>query len=97
VLRKIKKQARYEKLYNRALRKMRLLNGNKEYKRDSCLPVYTGGTKSKKLSVGKMQQIDHQKSKDDEAKLKASNHRKSASQPCTIGTRQLNSQQVIEI
>ena len=32
------KQTKYEKLYNKALRKMRNLNGNKEYKSDSCLP-----------------------------------------------------------
>lgn len=40
VLRKIKKQSRYEKIYNRALKKMKQINMNKEYKSDSCLPVY---------------------------------------------------------
>lgn len=39
VLKKIKKQSRYEKIYNRALRKMRQVNMNKEYKSDSCLPL----------------------------------------------------------
>lgn len=39
VLKKIKKQARYEKIFNRVLRKMRVLNNNKEYKSDSCLQV----------------------------------------------------------
>lgn len=45
VLKKIKNESRYEKLYNKAIKKMRLLNGNKEYKSDTCLPVYTGGIK----------------------------------------------------
>jgi hypothetical protein len=38
VLKKIKKQSKYEKLFNRVLKKMKQLNNNKEYKSDSCVP-----------------------------------------------------------
>ena len=37
VLKKIKKHTKYERVYNKALNRMKLLNGNKEYKSDSCL------------------------------------------------------------
>lgn len=43
VLKKIKrskKEQQYEKNYGRALKKLKL-RGNKDYKSDSCLPVYT--------------------------------------------------------
>ena len=39
VLKKIKAHAKYEKIFNRALRKMKQLANNREYKSDSCLPV----------------------------------------------------------
>jgi len=39
VLKKIKKQFKYEKIYNRAIKKMRLLSNHKEYKSDSCIPI----------------------------------------------------------
>ena len=38
LLRKVKRQNRYEKLYNRALKKLKLKNGRREYLSDSCLP-----------------------------------------------------------
>ena len=41
VLKKIKKHTKYERLYNKALKRMKLLNGNKEYKSDSCLYCQT--------------------------------------------------------
>jgi hypothetical protein len=41
VLKLIKKQTKYERLYNKALKRMKLLNGNKEYKSDSCLYCQT--------------------------------------------------------
>jgi len=41
VLKTIKRQSKYERLFTRALKRMRQLNNNKEYKSDSCLPVYT--------------------------------------------------------
>jgi len=37
VLKKIKKHTKYEKIYDKALKRIKLLNGNKEYKSDSCL------------------------------------------------------------
>lgn len=52
VLKKIKKQARYEKIFNRALRKMRQINNNKEYKSDSCLPVMIGNNEWENLDKG---------------------------------------------
>jgi hypothetical protein len=41
VLKKIKKHSKYERLYNKALIRIKLLNGNKEYKSDSCLYCQT--------------------------------------------------------
>lgn len=38
LLRKVKRQNRYEKLYDRALKKLKLKNGRREYLSDSCLP-----------------------------------------------------------
>jgi len=37
VLKKIKKHTKYERMYNKAIKRMKLLNGNKEYMSDSCL------------------------------------------------------------
>ena len=39
-IKRAKKELRYEKLYGRALKKIKQLHGNKEYKSDSCLPVF---------------------------------------------------------
>ena len=45
ILKKIKRQTHYEKLFNRAIRKIRQFNGNLDgYKSDSCLPLNTGKT-----------------------------------------------------
>ena len=41
VLKKIKKHTKYERMYNKALKRIKLLNGNKEYKSDSCLYCHT--------------------------------------------------------
>ena len=38
ILMKIQKQSKCEKIFNRALKKLKLMNGNREYKSDSCLP-----------------------------------------------------------
>ena len=40
VLKKIKNEQKYDKVYGKALRKMRLLTNGKEYQSDSCLPIY---------------------------------------------------------
>ena len=38
VLQKVKMQNKYEKLFNKALSKMKLLNACRDYKSDSCIP-----------------------------------------------------------
>lgn len=38
VLRQVKKSIKYEKLYDKAVKKLKLMNGRREYHSDSCLP-----------------------------------------------------------
>lgn len=40
VLNQIKKHNRYDRLFNKAVKKIRLVQGSKDYKSDSCLPTY---------------------------------------------------------
>jgi hypothetical protein len=40
VLSQIKKHNRYERLFNKAMKKIKLVQGSKDYKSDSCLPIY---------------------------------------------------------
>mmetsp|Transcript_1309 Transcript_1309/g.1664 ORF Transcript_1309/g.1664 Transcript_1309/m.1664 type:complete len:106 (-) Transcript_1309:439-756(-) len=38
ILRKIQKQTKYEKLYSKAVKKVKLIKGNRDYKSDTTLP-----------------------------------------------------------
>lgn len=40
LLRKVKRLNRFEKMYNRALKKLKLKNGRREYLSDSCVPSF---------------------------------------------------------
>ena len=63
ILKKIKRQTHYEKLFNRAIRKIRQFNGNLDgYKSDSCLPLNTGKTwisKEKRKRKSKKSPVTH--------------------------------------
>jgi hypothetical protein len=39
VLKKIKKHTKYEKIYRRAMQRMRIHHYNKDYNYDSCVPI----------------------------------------------------------
>ena len=76
VLKMIKKQTKFEKIYNRALKKMKLSNYNKDYKSDSCLPLNANAESwqpsNSKLSLKKINVIKI-KNKDQTIKMPALN------------------------